>query len=139
MADRVRHAVAPAYLLMCLALGGSAQGVWTNVFLQLTGVAIIAWSALATPAEPLTRKARALSWLALAMLAVVIIQLVPLPATLWPSLGGREGLAADFAILGQLAPVSAGVQHDPQRQFPLGQAVQVVVFRSVAARFFFIS
>lgn len=104
MGDRIRHGVAPAYLLMCLALGGSAQGVWTNVFLQLTGVAIIAWSALVTPAEPLTRKARILSWLALTALAVVLVQLIPLPASIWPILGGREALAAGFATLGQPVP-----------------------------------
>ncbi|GAA4720357.1 O-antigen ligase family protein [Sphingomonas lutea] len=104
MADRMRHGVAPLYLLMCLTLGGSAQGIWTNVLLQLTGVAIIAWSALAPPSEPLTGKARALAWLALAALIVVVLQLIPLPAAIWSGLGGRAGLAADFRILGQPLP-----------------------------------
>ena len=30
--------VAPAYLLACLILGGSAQGVWQNMVLQLLGL-----------------------------------------------------------------------------------------------------
>ena len=100
----MRQAVAPAYLLMCLVLGGSVQGIWTNVLLQLTGVAIIAWAILSPAGTPLSRRARSLLWLGLAMLAVVIIQLVPLPSSLWPNLGGREGIAADYRLLGTSVP-----------------------------------
>ena len=87
MRERLRHAVAPAYLLMCLVFGGSGQGVWNNVLLQLTGVAIIAWAAMTSRAEPLERSARWLLWLGLAMLAVVALQLIPLPLSIWASLG----------------------------------------------------
>ena len=104
MPDRMRQAVAPAYLLMCLALGGSVQGIWTNALLQLTGVAIIVWAVLSPAEAPLDRRGRQLLWVALAMLAVVIIQLVPLPASLWPHLGGREEIAADYRLLGMQVP-----------------------------------
>ena len=46
MASRMREAVVPAYLLLCLLLGGSVQGVWFNMILQLVGLAIVAWAAL---------------------------------------------------------------------------------------------
>ena len=42
----VRSAIVPAYILLCLILGGSAQGIWSNAALQLLAVAIIAWSLL---------------------------------------------------------------------------------------------
>ena len=104
MPERLRQAVAPAYLLMCLVLGGSAQGIWNNVLLQLIGLAIIAWAAMTSSGEALERPARWLLWLALAMFVIVGLQLVPLPASIWPSLGGREQLAADFQLLGRQLP-----------------------------------
>ncbi len=104
MAERVRQAVAPAYLLMCLVLGGSVQGIWSNMLLQLTGLAIIAWAAMTSRGEPLDRPARWLLWLALAMLVIVGLQLIPLPPSIWPSLGGRAQLAADFQLIGRELP-----------------------------------
>ena len=104
MPDRMREAVAPAYLLMALILGGSAQGIWTNVLLQLSGTAIIAWSLMSAPEEPLARPVRWLAWIALGLFAFVLLQLVPLPASVWPSLGGRSQLASDFRLLGESAP-----------------------------------
>src|SRR5207302_7614479 len=47
VAKRMREAAAPLYLLLCLILGGSAQGIWANMVLQLLGLAMLAWAALA--------------------------------------------------------------------------------------------
>ena len=104
MRSAVREAVAPAYLLMCLVLGGSAQGVWSNMLLQLIGVAIIAWAAVAPAEEPLTRPARQLLWIALIGIGIVALQLVPLPASVWPHLGGREAIARGYSVLGLPVP-----------------------------------
>ena len=104
MADTLRRAVAPSYLLLCLLLGGSAQGVWTNALLQLIGLCIIAWAAAAPADEPLPRRARPLLWIVIAGLAVVLLQLIPLPASLWPRLGGREALADGYRVLGLAVP-----------------------------------
>ena len=38
MIQRVRLAAAPAYLLLCLLLGGSPQGVWGTGLLQMLAV-----------------------------------------------------------------------------------------------------
>ena len=46
MAKWAREAIGPAYLFLCLILGGSAQGIWQNMALQLLGLALIAWAAL---------------------------------------------------------------------------------------------
>lgn len=105
MTSRLRNAVAPLYLFLCLLLGGSAQGIWSNALLQLVGLAILAWAASAWAEEPLSRPLRQLLWIALAGLAVVALQLVPLPAGLWQQLGhGRAVLADGFAILGIANP-----------------------------------
>ena len=41
MPSLVKSSVAPAYLLACLILGGSAQGIWQNTLLQLAGLGSI--------------------------------------------------------------------------------------------------
>ena len=71
MVSRLREGVAPAYLFLCLILGGSAQGIWANMILQLLGIALLAWAALAPAEEPLLPPARQL--LILALLAVALV------------------------------------------------------------------
>jgi O-antigen ligase len=92
--------VAPAYLFACLILGGSAQGIWQNMVLQLAGIAIIAWAALDRSEERLPPAARQLLLLGVATVAVVAIQLVPMPPTLWAHSGPRQQIASDFRSLG---------------------------------------
>src|SRR6185295_7933273 len=104
MANRMREAVAPTYLLLCLIAGGSVQGIWANLTLQLLGIGIIAWAAVEKGGLPLSVAARRLFWIAVAGLMLILLQLIPLPATLWPTLGGRQALAADYGILGRPIP-----------------------------------
>jgi O-antigen ligase len=98
--SRAREAIAPAYLFACLLLGGSAQGIWANMLLQLAGVGLIAWAAVTPAEETLTRPAKQL--LALTVLGVLLIalQLVPLPPAIWSHLPGREPIAAGYRLLG---------------------------------------
>jgi O-antigen ligase len=104
MPNAARQAVAPAYLLLCLIVGGSAQGIFFNLLLQLAGLAIIVWAATAAAEEPLVRSARQLFWLIIAALAVVALQLIPLPASVWPDLGAREAIAKGYPVLGTAVP-----------------------------------
>ena len=104
MLSRARVAVAPAYLLLCLVLGGSAQGVWQNMILQLAGVAIIAWAASDRSDDPLARPATQLLLLAAAFLVIVVLQLVPLPASVWSHLGPRQAIAGGYRVLGIAVP-----------------------------------
>jgi O-antigen ligase len=104
VASRLREAVAPAYLLLCLVLGGSAQGIWANMALQLLGTAILAWAALEPREEPLLPPARQLLIFVMVAVAVVAIQLVPLPPNLWPHLGGRGPIGQGYRVLGIPAP-----------------------------------
>ena len=104
MTSRACEAVAPIYLFLCLLLGGSAQGIWTNMLLQLLGIALIAWAAAWRGEEALARPARRLFILVLLALGLIALQLVPLPPSLWASLGGRRDLAAGYALLGMPVP-----------------------------------
>ena len=104
MTSRARQAAAPVYLFACLLLGGSAQGAWANMFLQLAGVGLIAWSALTPAGELLTRPARQLFGLALLGLALLALQLVPLASSVWSHLPGREPIMAGYRLLRIAAP-----------------------------------
>ncbi|MEA3058797.1 MAG: hypothetical protein QOE50_209 [Sphingomonadales bacterium] len=103
MPSAAKSSVAPVYLFACLIVGGSAQGIWQNMLLQLAGLGIIAWAA-ASGDEPLPTAAKAPLLILIAGLAVVVLQLVPLPASLWAS-GLRARIAEDYALLGQPVPL----------------------------------
>lgn len=94
----------PAYLLVCLLLGGSVQGPWRTMVVQLLAVGLIAWAALATRREPLGGAAKSLLLLAILTLLLFLVQLVPLPPGIWTALPGREPVAAGYATLGYPLP-----------------------------------
>jgi O-antigen ligase len=100
--NAAKSSVAPIYLFACLLLGGSAQGIWQNMFLQLTGLGIIAWAA-STGDDALPKTARTLGLIFLAGLVVVAAQLIPVPPSVWAH-GLRARLAEGYALLGQPAP-----------------------------------
>jgi O-antigen ligase len=104
MTANVRQMVVPAYLFLCLLLGGSAQGIWGNMLLQFLGVAIIAWAVAAPAEQPLLKPARQLLILALAAIAISALQIVPLPPSVWTNLGPREPIAQGYRILGLALP-----------------------------------
>jgi O-antigen ligase len=106
MLSRARELVAPLYLFACLILGGSAQGIWANMVLQLAGLAIIVWAAIGTQreSEEIPRPARQLLILVIFALVVVAAQLIPLPPDWWATLEPRQQLAQGFEILGIRIP-----------------------------------
>lgn len=104
MASRYRDAIAPAYLFLCLILGGSAQGIWQNMVLQLFGVAIIAWAAWPGSFQKITPPARQLFVIAIAAIVWVAMQMVPLPPSVWSDLGGRNLIVEGYRILGVPPP-----------------------------------
>ncbi len=101
---RVREAILPSYLFLCLAFGGSTQGVWANAALQVLAIAILVWSALSRDPPTLTRAGRQLLTLAAALALLFIVQLVPLPPALWTALPGRQFLASGYGLLGLPLP-----------------------------------
>jgi len=104
MRQAIRSAVVPAYVLLCIVLGGSVQGVWGVAALQLLATAIIGWSLLSKDALPLSAAAKALLVIAGLTVLLVVVQLVPLPPAMWTALPGREHIAEGYRLLGQRPP-----------------------------------
>lgn len=101
----LRLALVPAFLALCLVLGGaSAAGIWANMLLQLLAIPIILAALLRTPSTPVAAPGRQLLGLLLLLIAVIAVQLVPLPPALWTALPGRGEVAAGFVALGQEPP-----------------------------------
>jgi O-antigen ligase len=101
----LRTAVIPLYLVLCLLFGGaSAAGYWANLFLQLSGLGLIVWSLAVERRTPMGTPARQLVALTVLMLLVGVIQLIPLPPSVWTKLGGREIVVAGYQMLGQDLP-----------------------------------
>jgi len=98
-----RSAVAPLYLFACLLLGGSAQGIWQNALLQLGGLAIIVWAAVSGPREDVPRSAKPIFLLAMAAIAVIALQVIPLPPAVWDG-GARARILRDYRLLGDGLP-----------------------------------
>jgi O-antigen ligase len=97
---RLHIGVVPAYLLICLVIGGaSAAGYWANMVLQLLALPIICWALLVRRGAPISKPSRQIIFIALIGIAVVLAQLVPLPPAMWASLPGREHVADGFAAL----------------------------------------
>ena len=103
MPSAARSAVAPLYLFACLVLGGSAQGIWQNALLQLVGLAIIGWAAVDSSEGSVPSAGRPLLLLAIASVAVVALQSVPLPPSLLEH-GIRARITDSYELLGGSAP-----------------------------------
>ena len=136
MSERLRSFVAPAYLFLCLLLGGSAQGVWGNAVLRILAILIIAWAFISRRDEGTPRALRHLLVLAALALLVGILQLIPLPASLWTTLPGREPIADGLSLLG-LQPGAMPVSLAPYETLavllallpPLGMLAAMIAFR----------
>ena len=105
MNQTARSAAVALYLIACVILGGSAQGAWSNLTLQLLGIALIGLAAVqGGESDEADRPQWALPALMIAFFLVVLLQLVPLPPAIWTGLPGRGELAQGFAALGYPLP-----------------------------------
>lgn len=95
-----RNVVGPAYLFLCLVLGGSAQGIWGNAVLQMLGILIIANCLLDPSRPPFTRSSKILVMILGAAIGLALVQLIPLPPAIWTHLPGREFIADGRILLG---------------------------------------
>jgi O-antigen ligase len=87
-------------LFICLLLGGSSQGVWGNAFLRLLAIVLIAWAIIDRREESIPGPVKQLAGLIAAAVLLVVLQLVPLPVTVWTALPGRELVVDGFRLLG---------------------------------------
>lgn len=97
-----RGVVAAAFLGVAMVFGGGGSpSAAAEIIVQLAfGIALLAWIWWARAEDEAAGPARMLVWLGLAILALPILQLVPLPPAIWPSLPGRELVGASLAIIG---------------------------------------
>ena len=109
MNQRVPTFLVAAYLVFCTVLGGSTQIPWPNLGLQIAGIALIAWSALWQDG-PENRRTTVLNLIIIGGLALALVQLVPLPPSIWTKLPGRTGIVEGLAVLGY-----------PMRAFPISE------------------
>ena len=100
----LRGAVVPVFLLACLLLGGSTRSAWPNMALQLSAIIMLAWAALAAPRAQSGGPGRNLMVLCIATVALVLLQLIPLPPAVWTALPGRDMVVKGYALLGQPLP-----------------------------------
>jgi len=136
---QARRFAAPLFLFLCLLLGGSAQGVWANAILRLSAIALLAWAALHPGSEPRSRDVKALAWLATGAIACALLQLVPIPFSLWASLPGHGGYAEGFELLGEepgWMPLSLGPYDTIATMLallpPMAMLAMVLVFRETS-------
>jgi O-antigen ligase len=102
---QIRLAVVPAFLLLCLLLGGaSAAGYWANMVLQLLAVALLFWAAISRRSAPMPTPGRQLILLSGLAILLILVQLIPLPPSVWTALPGRERVADGFRMLGEPLP-----------------------------------
>ena len=99
-----RSAVVPLFVLACLLLGGSTRSAWPNMVLQLVAILIITWAALSAPRAQSGLPGRNLTLLCYVAVALVLVQLIPLPPAVWTALPGRDLVERGYALLGQPLP-----------------------------------
>ena len=105
MSQSLRPAVVPVFLVLCLTFGGaSAAGYFANMLLQLLALMVIAWALIERRATPVPRAGRQLLGFAVAVLALIIVQLIPVPPSVWTNFPGREEIVAGYRDLGMSLP-----------------------------------
>ena len=120
-------------LLSCLLLGGgTGSGYLSDAVLQLLSLPLLfaaLWRILAAPRGPELRWALTAC---AAILAVPLLQLVPLPPQIWTHLPGRDAVLAAFALLGR-APAWAPISMAPRSTWlcALGLLPPLAVFLAV--------
>jgi O-antigen ligase len=101
----LRLSIVPAYLFLCLILGGaSAAGYWANMVLQLLALPLIAWAVIVRRGTPMPPAARQLVVGLFLLLLLIVAQLIPLPPSVWTSLPGREPVVEGYRLLGLPLP-----------------------------------
>ena len=103
MGDRVQLGLTTSLLALAVALGGG-QGWLGDTCVQLLSLLLLAYLfAGSSSSRQRLRSLPKLAWLPLVLLLVPLLQMIPLPLSVW---SGVEGRAAVLAQLG-----SIGLEH----------------------------
>lgn len=127
---RLHSAIPSLYLFLCILLGGSAQGWWTNITIQVLGIAMMAWASVFARSERSESRPIAMYAILLMGVSFVLLQLLPLPPSVWTRLPGREAIAVGFSQLGYTypaLPISETPQQSVLTLFAAIPAISVLV------------
>lgn len=90
----------PIFILLCIFLGGTSQPIHLpKIALYVLSSLIIGVHIFKFSVFDLFQNAKFLSWLALVFCVYSIIQLIPLPPSLWSALPGRELYAQSYDLM----------------------------------------
>jgi hypothetical protein len=103
--DRCFALTALVLVLAILFGGGTTAGLPGDAFVQIVSLPLLGFAAMQLWRVPPSRHAQWLLFLLLAVVALIVIQLIPLPYALWQHLPGRGGIVRDLAIAG-IPPVA---------------------------------
>src|SRR5215469_4554939 len=93
-------------LVVVLAMVFGAGGVqgWSDAIVQLAALPLLAWALFRLNPSQLGRGGRWALVLLCAIVALPLLQLIPLPPSLWSSLPGRQEYASAYAAAGMVVP-----------------------------------
>lgn len=101
LSARLFPAITSLFLLVALLLGGATRReVITSDIVTLTALPMLAWSLWRQREGPWPEAWRAPLWLTGGLVAVGLLQLIPLPPAIWTLLPGRGSIAADMITAG---------------------------------------
>ncbi|MCG8442261.1 MAG: O-antigen ligase family protein [Caulobacterales bacterium] len=109
--------VIPVLLAIAVILGGAGSGTpLADGVLQMLALLILATCVLHPRLREFPAAGRPVLVIAAAFAAVVLLQLIPLPAVLWTAIPGRDAIAETFAIA-EMAPAWAPLSLTPEETF----------------------
>jgi O-antigen ligase len=98
---RLEDVAAAGFVLLAVLLGGaSAGGFAGNAVLQFVSVLAIAWGIATLEWLPERKGERVPLLFALALLALILVQLIPLPPELWSRIPGRDRVVEGLSAIG---------------------------------------
>ena len=84
--------------------GGARQGLWSDVVVQLAALPLLGWAKFRLAPSQLTGSARWGVILLFAILALPLLQLIPLPPAAWSALPGRGQIVSAYRAAGMTLP-----------------------------------
>ena len=94
----------PAFIVMCLLIGGSIQWPIATMAIQLCAVALLVWALLGTRQSEHRAEGLSPVLLCVAVIALGMVQIIPLPPTIWSLIPGKDMIELGYAQLGNALP-----------------------------------
>lgn len=84
--------------------GGTRQGLWSDVFVQIAALPLFAWALFRLSPVSINRSTKWALVLLCGILMLPVLQLIPLPPVVWSALPGRGKFAATYVAAGMALP-----------------------------------